>query len=81
MSLPTVDFLGIDPDEPRVLAKARTRNQDDSGVKPEMPPEMLREMARASRPGIAALAERRGGHAVGWLERCDAILAGGDADG
>ena len=74
-------FLGVDPDEPRVLAKARTRNQYDSGVKPEVPPEMLREMARASRPGIAALAERRGGHAVGWLERCDAILAGGDADG
>ena len=34
----------------------------------------------ASRPGIAALAERFGGHACGWLARCDAILAGGNPD-
>ncbi len=74
-------FLGVDPDEPRVLAEARKRDHHPAGVKPEVPPEMRREMARASRPGIAALAERFGGHAVGWLERCDAILAGGDADG
>ena len=81
-------FLGVDPDEPRVLAEARTRDHHPAGVKPEVPevvpvvpPEVVREMARASRPGIAALAERRGGHAIGWLERCDAILAGGDANG
>ena len=74
-------FLGVDPDEPRVLAEARTRDHHPAGVKPAVPPEVVREMARASRPGIAALAERLGGHAIGWLERCDAILAGGDADG
>jgi len=81
MSLPTVDFLGVDPDAPRVLGIARTRDHHPAGVKPVVPPEVVREMARASRPGIAALAERRGGHAIGWLERCDAVLAGGDADG
>ena len=81
MSFPTVDFLGIGPDEPHVLGMARTRDHHPAGVKPAVPPEVLREMARASRPGIAALAERRGGHAIGWLERCDAILAGGDANG
>lgn len=74
-------FLGVDPDEPRVLAEARTRDHHPGGVKPVVQPEVLREVARTSRPGIAALAERRGGHAIGWLERCDAILAGGDADG
>jgi hypothetical protein len=26
------------------------------------------------------LAERFGGHACGWLARCDAILAGGNPD-
>lgn len=88
MSFPTVDFLGIGPDEPHVLGMARTRDHHPAGLKPVVPevvpvvpPEVVREMARASRPGIAALAERRGGHAIGWLERCDAILAGGDADG
>ena len=74
-------FLGVDPDEPRVLGEARTRDHHPAGVKPVVPPEVVREMARASRPGIAALAGRLGGHAIGWLERCDAILAGGDADG
>ena len=74
-------FLGVDPDEPRVLGEARTRDHHPAGVKPVVPPAVVREMARASRPGIAALAERLGGHAIGWLERCDAILAGGDADG
>ena len=77
MSFPTVDFLGIDPDAPRVLGIARTRER----YSVEVPPAVLREMARASRPGIAALAEGLGGHAIGWLERCDAILAGGNANG
>jgi hypothetical protein len=72
-------FLGVTPDEPRVLAAARTR-VNAAGVKPVLPPEELCEMARASRPGIAALAERFGGHANGWLTRCDAILAGGNPD-
>lgn len=74
-------FLGVDPEEPRVLAEARRRDHHPGGVKPVVPPEVLREVARASRPGIAALAERFGGHAIGWLDRCDAVLAGGDADG
>lgn len=74
-------FLGVDPDEPRVLGMARTRERPLADVKPVVPPEVVREMARASRPGIEALAGRLGGHAIGWLERCDAILAGGDADG
>jgi hypothetical protein len=73
-------FLGVTPDEPRALAEARTRDHYDTGVKPVLPPEVLREMALASRPGIAALAERFGGHACGWLARCDAILAGGNPD-
>ena len=74
-------FLGVDPDEPRVLGEARTRDHHPAGAKPVVPPEVVREMARTSRPGIAALAGRLGGHAIGWLDRCDAILAGGDADG
>ena len=74
-------FLGVDPDEPRVLGEARTRDHHPAGAKPVVPPEVVREMARTSRPGIAALAGRLGGHAIGWLDRCDAILAGGDANG
>lgn len=71
-------FLGVDPDDPRVLAHARTRDGSFRERKPEIPPEVWREMARTARPGIAALAERFGGHAVAWLDRCDAIVAGRD---
>ena len=74
-------FLGVDPAEPRALAEARSRGHQSVGDKAVIPPEVLREMAQASRPGIAALAERFGGHAIGWLDRCDTILAGEDGGG
>ncbi len=74
-------FLGVDPDEPRAHAAVRRWDRYPTGVNPVVPPEMMREMARTSRPGIAALAERFGGHAIGWRDRCDAILAGEDGGG
>ncbi len=81
MLLRVLTFLGVDPAEPQALAEARSRGHQSVGNKAVIPPEVLREMARTSRPGIAALAERFGGHAIGWLARCDAILAGEDGGG
>ena len=74
-------FLGVDPESPQVLALAHKRFNraeiQDTGV----PAEAVRGMAREMRPLIAAMKERLGGHAIGWLERCDRVIAGEPHDG
>ncbi len=73
-------FLGVDPDEPRMLRNAsKVFNAREPGD-PSIPREAIEALARVERPRIAALAERLGGHATTWLDRCDAILSGGAAD-
>lgn len=74
-------FLGVDPEDRHVLAAARSRARIQAAGDLHVPPEVVRELAVAVRPGIAALAERLGGHAIRWLERCDRLVAGEHDDG
>jgi hypothetical protein len=71
-------FLGVDAG---LAAGIATR----SGLKNprprvEIPVGIVREIAKQSRPGLARLADRYGGHATRWLARCDRILEGGPVD-
>ncbi len=71
-------FLGVDASPAAEIVATVTNQPEARNTAPEVafPEEVLRRIAEVSRPGIAALVDRYGGHAVRWLERCDRTLGG-----